>query len=95
MDVSAAEFKAHCLRLMDQVAAGGEPLTITKRGRPVARLVAPEPEPSRASLFGYMAGSGEVVGDIVTEPMPAWNADSDAGDPLLEPPAVPGTGADR
>jgi prevent-host-death family protein len=83
MEVPAAEFKAHCLRLMDEVAAGGEPLTITKRGKAVARLVATEPPPARGSLFGYMAGSAEVVGDIVAEPMPAWQADSDAGDPKL------------
>jgi prevent-host-death family protein len=95
MEVSAAEFKAHCLRLMDQVAAGGEPLTITKRGRPVARLVAPEPEPGRASLFGYMAGTGEVVCDIVAEPMPIWNADCDAADPLLDTAPTPPAGAAR
>ena len=37
--IAAGEFKARCLQLLDAVAASGEPLTITKRGRPVARLV--------------------------------------------------------
>jgi prevent-host-death family protein len=83
MSISAAEFKAHCLQLMDQVAAGGEPITITKRGKPVARLVAVEPPAEPATLFGYMAGYGEVVGDIVSEPMPEWLADSEEGDPFL------------
>jgi hypothetical protein len=39
-----------------------------------------------------MAGTIEVVGDIVSEPMPAWLADSDEGDPLLAdfaPPKAP------
>jgi hypothetical protein len=58
----------------------------------VARLVAVEPPAERGSLFGYMAGTIEVVGDIVSEPMPAWLADSDEGDPLLAdfaPPKAP------
>lgn len=37
--VPAAEFKARCLALIDRVHDEGEPLTITKRGRTVARLV--------------------------------------------------------
>ncbi len=36
--ISASQFKAHCLRLMDQIAATGEVLVITKNGRPVAEL---------------------------------------------------------
>jgi prevent-host-death family protein len=39
MQVAAAEFKAKCLALLDQVRERGEPITITKRGRVVARLV--------------------------------------------------------
>ena len=37
--IAAAEFKAKCLALIDQVHDEGEPITITKRGRTVARLV--------------------------------------------------------
>lgn len=64
MSISAAEFKAHCLQLMDQVAAGGEPITITKRGKPVARLVAVA-APKPAFLFGCMKDSVEILGDII------------------------------
>ncbi|MCC7009394.1 MAG: type II toxin-antitoxin system prevent-host-death family antitoxin [Acidobacteria bacterium] len=39
MSVPAAEFKARCLALIDQVHERGEPITITKRGRVVAALV--------------------------------------------------------
>lgn len=39
MKVGAAEFKARCLALIDEVHERGEPITITKRGRVVARLV--------------------------------------------------------
>lgn len=37
--MAAAEFKAKCLAVIDRVHSEGEPVTITKRGRTVARLV--------------------------------------------------------
>lgn len=37
-EITATQFKARCLRLLDEVAESGEPLVITKHGRPVARL---------------------------------------------------------
>jgi prevent-host-death family protein len=40
----AGEFKAKCLRLMDQVAKTRQPLTVTKRGKPVVRIVPVEEE---------------------------------------------------
>jgi prevent-host-death family protein len=49
--ISASEFKARCLALLDQVAITGTPLIITKHGRPVARVVPIEELPSR-SIFG-------------------------------------------
>lgn len=36
--ISAARFKAQCLALLDKVARTGQPIVVTKRGRPVARL---------------------------------------------------------
>ena len=38
--IKASEFKAKCLKLMDEVAESGEEIVITKNGRPTARLVA-------------------------------------------------------
>jgi prevent-host-death family protein len=78
MEITAADFKARCLKLMDEVAASGLPITITKRGKPVARLVPPEVTPTRSSLFGYLAGSGTLVGDIVDLPGEPWHADATA-----------------
>ena len=37
--VKASEFKANCLKLMDEVAESGEEIVITKNGRPVSRLL--------------------------------------------------------
>ena len=50
--VPAAEFKNTCLRLIDEVSRHGVPITVTKRGRPVVRIV-PVSEPARShSLIG-------------------------------------------
>ena len=47
--VGAGEFKAKCLELMDRVAESGEPIIITKRGKPVAVLTAVR-DPSKADV---------------------------------------------
>jgi len=53
--IAAAEFKARCLRLLDEVQATHEPLTVTKRGKPVARIVPIPAEPR--SLHGIAKGT--------------------------------------
>ena len=62
--VTAANFKTNCLRLMDEVATRRKPLVITKRGKPVAKLVPVNEGP--IELFGYMAGTIKICGDIVS-----------------------------
>jgi prevent-host-death family protein len=62
--VAAADFKANCLRLMDEVAQQRRPIIITKRGKPVAKLV-PVEEQAPIDLFGYMAGTAKICGDII------------------------------
>jgi prevent-host-death family protein len=59
-EIKASEFKAKCLELMDRVAEEGEPLVITKKGKPVAQLC---PLPSRP---GTLAGAITIHGDIVS-----------------------------
>jgi len=59
----AGEFKAKCLKLMDQVQARRETVVITKRGKPVAMLVPVEENPD--PIFGFMKGKGKITGDIV------------------------------
>lgn len=66
--VPATKFKAKCLELMDRVAEGRETYVITKRGKPVAKLVPADP-PARKSVFGCMADQTEFVGDL---DQPAW-----------------------
>jgi len=50
-EITATQFKARCLRLLDEVAESGETLVITKHGRPVARVEPPlRPDDLRGSL---------------------------------------------
>lgn len=73
--IKASEFKAHCLRLMEEVAQSGEEIVITKRGRPVSRLV-PYRRQSGAS-FGADRDIIRIYGDIVDPPDVEWEADAD------------------
>lgn len=75
MEVPAGTFKAQCLRLMDLVQASREPIVVTKRGRPVAKLV-PIDDVAPPGLFGYLRGSVAVHGDLVAPMGEAWDADA-------------------
>ena len=66
--VKASEFKAKCLKLMDEVADSGKEIVITKNGRPVSRLVPYREKPK--SLFGIDKGRIRILGDII-EPLDA------------------------
>jgi len=70
----AADFRARCLKVMDRVRATREPVIITKRGKPVAKLV---PVGKRNDdIFGGLEGVIEIVGDIESPAVPPedWEA---------------------
>ena len=64
----ASAFKARCLSVMDDVQATGEPVIVTKRGKPVVKLVPVKPE--KDDIFGFMAGKFDIVGDIESPVVP-------------------------
>lgn len=68
MEISAGEFKAKCLKLMDEVARTREPVVITKRGRPVAMMVPVEPE-GGANIVRLHGGNATVRSDISSPPL--------------------------
>ena len=63
--IPAGRFKAQCLQLMDEVQATREPIVVTKRGKPVAKVVPAEPE-KKDDLLGSWAGKIKITGDIVS-----------------------------
>lgn len=64
-EVAISEFKAKCLGILEQVRKTRKPIRITRFGEPVAEVVPPAPQPRSKSWLGAMAGSVEIVGDIV------------------------------
>ena len=77
--IKASEFKAKCLKLMDEVAESGEEIVITKNGRPVSRL-APYRKPSSGPWFGRNRDNIRILGDIVSPMPPEWYEKADDSD---------------
>jgi prevent-host-death family protein len=75
-EVAISEFKAKCLGILEQVRKTRTPIRVTRFGEPVAEIVPPTPKPRRKSWLGSMAGSAEIVGDIVgpTGSFEDWDA---------------------
>lgn len=72
MEISATQFKARCLALLDEVSESGTELTITKHGRPVAVVRALDED---ASLVGSVTQT--VSDDELVEPIALdWEASS-------------------
>ncbi len=69
---TASEFKAKCLKIMDEVAETGERVVITKRGVPVAELL-PARE-LRNPIFGSMRHTMKIIGDIEAPLGVEWDA---------------------
>ena len=79
--IGAAEFKAHCLRILDEVARTGESVTVTKRGKPVAEVKAVKAV-ERRSVIGALQGSVIRIGDIISPAYEQrWNAELGILDP--------------
>jgi len=77
MEVNAAEFRANCFKMLDQVTLTHREVIITKRGKPVAKLVHFAQQNDKDPLLGSMEGMVETIGNL-TEPViehEAWELD--------------------
>jgi len=73
--IAAGEFKAKCLGLLDEVQRQHKEIVITKRGKPVAKLI---PVATRSESFiGSMKGTMEILGDIISPIDEQWEADAE------------------
>ena len=72
--IPAGQFKARCLRIMDEVRSTREPVLITKKGHPVAKLVPADSHPE--DIFGCLKNEIKIVGDIESPvtPLEDWDA---------------------
>ncbi|KAA0237135.1 MAG: type II toxin-antitoxin system Phd/YefM family antitoxin [Dehalococcoidia bacterium] len=69
-EVPIGEFKARCLALVEEVKSTGEEIVLTKRGKPVAKVVPVETE-SWKDLIGGIVWQGDIVSPIDAE----WEAE--------------------
>jgi prevent-host-death family protein len=70
--MAAGNFKAHCLAVMDEVKAKRKPVLITKRGKPVVKVV--PVDDTTDDIFGFMRGKGTIAGDIVAPAIDDWGS---------------------
>lgn len=62
--MKASEFKAKCLAVLDEVRDSGREVTITKRGKPVAKLVSIEPPPSLRGSVTQLVSDEELIAPL-------------------------------
>jgi len=77
MEISAAKFRTNCFKILDQVKVTHKEVVITKRGKPIAKLVHFAQQNEKDPLLGSMEGLIETIGDL-TEPVidsDAWELD--------------------
>ncbi|MDE0001504.1 MAG: type II toxin-antitoxin system prevent-host-death family antitoxin [Rhodospirillaceae bacterium] len=62
--IKISEFKATCLAVLARVEQTGQPVLVTRFGRPVAQ-VTPPPKASPEVWLGSMRGQGTIIGDLI------------------------------
>ncbi len=88
----AGSFEAKCLAIMDEVQGKHEGVVITKRGKPVAKLVPVSTETDE--IYNFLAGKGVFTGDVVSPAVSSGASSSSVvwppklGVPWLRPPAA-------
>lgn len=73
--MTAGRFKKNCLQIMDDLSVSREPIVITKKGRPIAKLVSADAK-TTDDVFGCLRGMMKIVGDITgpAVPLEDWEA---------------------
>jgi prevent-host-death family protein len=65
-EIAISKFKATCLAVLERVRRTRQPVRVTRFGDPVAEVVPPSTKPRKKHWLGSMAGTGQIVGDIVS-----------------------------
>ncbi len=76
MEMSVSSFKAKCLQVLERTRKHGTEVVITRRGKPIARLVPVEAAAQPDSILGLLRGTGRTMGDIVTSTEEEWGANA-------------------
>jgi prevent-host-death family protein len=70
--IPATRFKAECLQLLDDVAESGETIIVTKRGRPVARLLPLAPPESLEGSVTFLVDDDEFIAPLFPDYEPSF-----------------------
>ncbi len=74
--ISAGQFKAKCLKIMDEVLKSHEEIVVTKFKKPIVRILPFDSEnQTKRALFGFLKHTVIIRGDIVKSIGEPWNAD--------------------
>ena len=68
MEINAAEFRTKCFIILDQVQTTHREVIITKRGKPIAKIVHINQKEQKDPLLGALTGAGRTLGDL-TQPV--------------------------
>jgi prevent-host-death family protein len=70
--IKASEFKAKCLAVLDEVDRTRQPVVITKRGKPIAKLIPYSAK--KPALWGLFKDELFIEGDIISPIDVEWEA---------------------
>ena len=68
MKINAAEFRTKCFKILDQVMTTHREIIITKRGKPIAKIVHIDQPSKKDPMLGALSGTGRTMGDL-TQPV--------------------------
>ena len=74
----ASEFKAKCLKIIDEIAESGEGVVVTKRGVPLVKVTPMVDRPK--SMYGVDKGKIKILGDVVSPMPPEWYSNPERAD---------------
>ena len=74
----ASEFKAKCLKIIDEIAESGEGVVVTKRGVPLVKVTPMVDRPK--SMYGVDKGKIKILGDVVSPMPPEWYSNLERAD---------------
>ncbi|MBP9143005.1 MAG: type II toxin-antitoxin system prevent-host-death family antitoxin [Thermoanaerobaculia bacterium] len=74
--IAISKFKATCLAVLERVRTTGEPILVTRFGKPVAEVLPPRAERAGKRVLGQLASSTRILGDLIEPALPAdeWEA---------------------
>jgi prevent-host-death family protein len=75
MEVTAAKFRSNCFKILDEVDKQHKEVVITKRGKPIAKLIHYETNNPLDPLLGALPNAGRTVNDLTAPFEDVWELD--------------------